>query len=188
MGSSLFADGIQVTFTAHRGFGCTGHRLDKKDGSPGYCDHADEGTMHTLCLYFHELLAAGALYPELTSDAGRRIRVRPAAAHFLPPDPKLIKMAKERLSKLLTWLGSHYPGLPLVLIAESAGTHMAIAILKALQQFQWAQHRIVLAGFCIPPCFLRDIVLQADKRVTLVVHAEDKTCPVAPLKQNCWRF
>ena len=62
MDSTLYSDGIQVTYTAHRGFGSTGHRMDKDDGTPGYSDHADEGTLHTFCLYLIELLEAGAFF------------------------------------------------------------------------------------------------------------------------------
>ena len=86
MDPQLCADGLQVTFTAHKGFGGSGHLRDKWDGSPGYSDRADVATLHDLCIYGKELVRCGAFLEPLVIEAGRNIHVRPPAAHFLPMD------------------------------------------------------------------------------------------------------
>ena len=184
----LCEDGVQVTFTAHLGFGGTGHRADRPDGSLGFSDHADVGTLHMLCQHHEALLRCGAFFLQLIIDAGKHVRVRPPAAHFLPTDGKIQGIIATRIRKLLRWASVKYPNLPLVVVAESAGTHMARSVLRAFAEVNWTFRRVVLSGFCFPPQFMRELMLLGDHRFALVVHGQDRICPMQHDHHFGWEF
>ena len=52
-----------------------------------------------------------------------------------------------RVGKLQRWAQQQFPNLPLVVIAESAGTHLAQGLIRILEELLWEVHRVVLAGF-----------------------------------------
>ena len=91
-------------------------------------------------------------------------------------DDKIMQILRARVSKLQRWAQEKNPALPLVVIAESAGTHLAQGLLRVLEELQWEVHRVVLAGFCFPPLFMRELMIKADHRYAIVVHEKDGLC------------
>ena len=186
-----FPDSLVVVFGSNRGFGATGLLPDAGWDTPQMLDPNDAAVRHLLETWRDALHHAGVFQPlSDTAVAGfSRYRVLLQHAHFRPPHSFIRQLLLRRLSLLLALMtkvgaaNSH-----LILIGESAGTHLLHSVNEALNQLEWIPHRVVVSAFCMPAWMLADLQRYATEEWTFLVHSEDGWCWMRSEECGSWQW